>query len=53
MHDSSCGRSCHLCPEETGSQSCRRGAHVAATCDYLLWNGSLMHYTGQSEAPVR
>jgi len=32
MHDSSCGRSHHLCPEETGSQSCRRGAHVAATC---------------------
>ena len=44
MHDSSCGRSHHLCPEETGSQSCRRGAHVAATCYYLLLNGSLIHH---------
>jgi len=33
----------HLCPEGTGSQSCRRGAHVSATCCYLLWNGSLIY----------
>jgi len=26
----------HLCPEEPGSQSCRRGAHVSATCYYFL-----------------
>jgi len=37
MHDSSYGRSHYLCPEEDGSQCCRRGAHVAATCYYLLW----------------
>jgi len=44
---------CRVCTEETGSQSCRRGAHVSATCYYLQWNGSLIHYCASHKNWIR